>query len=316
MPMDRGTPDLVRHCVAAVAKQYGGDTSKAFAICVASLQKAGYLKAGTMELTAAGKKKEAEHEAEPDAEKKMKAYEKLLKANRKEESFSYKQDAEWDASFYERLVRPEQQSGFEALPRTVAQRWDAIREEESDMTFMRRLAGITDRYTDRKIEEGTAKLEAKSKAKVGGKVFTLFIDGQEKFGFHASDEKDADSKAKGWLLYQFGSYNRVKWEVKQQEPEYMNNIHDEFMRAVGEASHLSLTDRLRALLSEGEDYEDGYHFYSEDGGMFVLQKLGNKFVVATAGATADDAMADLYSHSVRKAASMADAIKTIKKMVR
>lgn len=83
MPMDRGTPDLVRHCVAAVAKQYGGDTSKAFAICVAQLQRNGYLKPGTMELTAAGKKKEKEHESEPDAEKKMKSYEKLLKAARK-----------------------------------------------------------------------------------------------------------------------------------------------------------------------------------------------------------------------------------------
>lgn len=86
MPVGSGTPDLIRHAVLAIAKQYGGDTSKAFPIAIAQLQKAGYLKAGTQELTAAGKKKEAEHEAEPDAEKKLKAYEKLLKANRKEES--------------------------------------------------------------------------------------------------------------------------------------------------------------------------------------------------------------------------------------
>lgn len=79
MPMDRGTPDLVRHCVAAVADQYGGDVDRAFAICVGTLQKAGYIKPGTMELTAAGKKKEKEHEKEPDAKKKMKAYEKFLK---------------------------------------------------------------------------------------------------------------------------------------------------------------------------------------------------------------------------------------------
>ena len=86
MPMDRGTPDLVRHCVAAVAKQHGGDTDKAFAICVAQLQKNGYLKPGTMELTAAGKKKEQEHESEPDAGKKLASYEKLLKANRVQEA--------------------------------------------------------------------------------------------------------------------------------------------------------------------------------------------------------------------------------------
>lgn len=64
----------------------------------------------------------------------------------------------------------------------------------------------------------------------GDKVYTLFVDGQEKFGFHASDDKDADNKAKGWLLYQFGSYNRVKWEVKAQSPKYKDNIHDEWLR--------------------------------------------------------------------------------------
>ncbi len=84
MPIGTGTPDLVRHCVRAVAKEYGGDVDKAFAICVAKLQDAGYLEPGTMELTAAGKAKEAEHEAEPDAGKKLAGYEKLLKAAKKE----------------------------------------------------------------------------------------------------------------------------------------------------------------------------------------------------------------------------------------
>jgi hypothetical protein len=132
MPMDRGTPDLVRHCVAAVAKQYGGDTQKAFAICVAQLQKNGYLKPGTMELTAAGKKKEKEHEAEPDAAKKMASYEKLLKAARKTES-----------SDFDRLMNPSERSGFEDLPRTISRKYESVSAGESSMDAMRRLAGIT-----------------------------------------------------------------------------------------------------------------------------------------------------------------------------
>ena len=82
--MDRGTPDLVRHCVAAVAAK-DGDTEKAFAICVSQLQKNGYLEPSTMKLTAAGREKEKEHEAEPDAAKKLASYEKILNAARKQE---------------------------------------------------------------------------------------------------------------------------------------------------------------------------------------------------------------------------------------
>ena len=141
MPMDSGTPDLVRHCVAAVAKQYGGDTQKAFAICVAQLQKNGYLKPGTMELTAAGKKKEKEHEAEPDAKKKLAAYEKLLKAAR-EESRSVHYD-------YEALLDRNRKSGFEETPRPVARKYETVTRSESTMDAMRRMAGITPRHTDR-----------------------------------------------------------------------------------------------------------------------------------------------------------------------
>lgn len=146
MPMDRGTPDLVRHCVAAVAKQYGGDTSKAFAICVASLQKSGYLKPGTMELTAAGKKKEKEHEMEPDAAKKMKAYEKLLKASRearKEESYDD----------LDRLLNPRTRTGLEDTPRAVARKYETVSKAESSMDFMRRMAGITTRYEHQRLAE-------------------------------------------------------------------------------------------------------------------------------------------------------------------
>ena len=208
MPMDRGTPDLVRHCVAAVAKQYGGDTSKAFAICVASLQKAGYLKPGTMELTAAGKQKEKEHEAEPDFDKKMKSYEKLLKANRKEE----------DYSDFERLMNPTSRTGMEHLPMGSQRRWEN-RTAESPMEMMQRLAGISTRFTDRS-------------------------------------------------------------------------------------------------LGEADSTPEEYYFTNEESGQFVLSKLGNKFIVSTAGMTADDDMADLYTRAVRKAKSMQDAIQIIKKMVR
>jgi Cdc6-like AAA superfamily ATPase len=133
MPMDRGTPDLVRHCVAAVAKQHGGDVQKAFAICVAQLQKAGYLKPGTIELTAAGKAKEKEHEAEPDAAKKLASYEKLLKAARKTEAAE---------DFYAELRDPTARTGYEGMPRTVANR-HGMNASESPMEAMRRLAGIT-----------------------------------------------------------------------------------------------------------------------------------------------------------------------------
>lgn len=163
MPMDRGTPDLVRHCVAAVAKQYGGDTSKAFAICVAQLQKNGYLKPGTMELTAAGKKKEKEHEAEPDAEKKLKAYEKLLKANRKEETTDFTHD-------FTSLLNPKTQTGLEGIPTTVARKYETVTRQESSMDLMRRLAGITSRHSDRtQLAEGS-KQDREVEELVGKKI--------------------------------------------------------------------------------------------------------------------------------------------------
>lgn len=79
------TPDLVRHCVASYMKNNpGSDTSQAFAICVSTMQKAGYVQPGSMKLTAAGKGKEKSHETEPDAAAKMARYEKFLKAAREE----------------------------------------------------------------------------------------------------------------------------------------------------------------------------------------------------------------------------------------
>lgn len=84
--LTEATPSLVKHCVNRVAKRYGGDTERAFAICVSSMQKAGYLEPGSMQLTAKGKKKSAAHASEPDAEKKVKSYEKLLKKAKKTEA--------------------------------------------------------------------------------------------------------------------------------------------------------------------------------------------------------------------------------------
>lgn len=146
MPMDRGTPDLVRHCVAAVAAK-DGDTAKAFAICVAQLQKNGYLEPGTMKLTAAGKAKEKEHEAEPDAKKKLASYEKILKAARKDES-----KVDWHPDFYEKLVRPEAKSGLEEAPDGLRRRHSSI--DESSMDKMRRLAGIS--QTGTKLRESSS----------------------------------------------------------------------------------------------------------------------------------------------------------------
>lgn len=76
-------PVQLKRCVLAVSKERGLDTRAAFPICVASLQKKGYLKAGTLAPTAAGEKRSAEKEGEKGAKGKLKAYERLLKHARK-----------------------------------------------------------------------------------------------------------------------------------------------------------------------------------------------------------------------------------------
>jgi len=143
--MDRGTPDLVRHCVAAVAKK-DGDTERAFAICVSQLQKNGYLEPGTMKLTAEGRAKEKEHEAEPDAAKKLASYEKILKAARKDES-----KVDWHPDFYKQLLRPTAKSNYEDAPDGLRRRHAGI--DESSMDKMRRLAGIS--QTGTKLREAS-----------------------------------------------------------------------------------------------------------------------------------------------------------------
>ena len=252
MPMDRGTPDLVRHCVAAVADQYGGDVDKAFAICVAQLQKSGYLKAGTMELTAAGKKKEKEHEKEPDAKKKLKAYEDFLKAA-KETRKAEKEETATES--YERdfnlLKNPRNRTGLEDAPHTVARKYETVSKQESSMDFMRRLAGISSRYDDRVVSEVKAKKAAKT-------VYTLFIDGSERFGFHAADDKDAESKAKDWMLKKLGSFNRVKWEVRAEAPSSAGNIHDDWMESRLAEAQKSVS--VRDLKAGDHILADDHHF--------------------------------------------------------
>lgn len=80
MPEDKSdVPVFVKKCVQSVAKKQGGDTDRAFAICVANFQKNGYLKKGTMDPTSKGKKLAKKHEDDPKLDKKLSRYEKYLK---------------------------------------------------------------------------------------------------------------------------------------------------------------------------------------------------------------------------------------------
>lgn len=77
------TPTVLKRCVADVAAKHGGDTDRAFAICVSSLQKSGRLKPGTVKLTSMGKKVSKKKSGEKDNKAKVADYEKLLKKARK-----------------------------------------------------------------------------------------------------------------------------------------------------------------------------------------------------------------------------------------
>lgn len=78
------TPPLLRRCVAGLVAK-GTDTSAAFAICVASLQKHGLLQPGSVKLTAKGKKRQRSRVQQPDHKDKMGDYERALKRARKTE---------------------------------------------------------------------------------------------------------------------------------------------------------------------------------------------------------------------------------------
>ena len=77
------TPTVLKRCVADVAAKQGGDVDKAFAICVASLQKSGRLKDGSIKLTSLGKKVSKKKSEVPDNKTKVTDYEALLKKAKK-----------------------------------------------------------------------------------------------------------------------------------------------------------------------------------------------------------------------------------------
>lgn len=83
------TPSFVKHCVRAVAPKYGGDTSRAFAICISQMQKAGLIHPGSKELTAAGRKAAKKHSREKGHAMKVAEYEGLLKRARKTKREGY-----------------------------------------------------------------------------------------------------------------------------------------------------------------------------------------------------------------------------------
>lgn len=77
------TPPVERRCVADVMKKQGKDMSSAFAICRASMQKAGNYKKGSADLTKKGAAKSASKDRAKDDPAKTKYFEKQVKAARK-----------------------------------------------------------------------------------------------------------------------------------------------------------------------------------------------------------------------------------------
>lgn len=71
---DRRVPDQVRRCVAAVGERPGMDADRAFAICVATMQRAGRLKPGTMTLTPSGAAHERLARERPGFKARMREY--------------------------------------------------------------------------------------------------------------------------------------------------------------------------------------------------------------------------------------------------
>ena len=63
--MGRKVPEPVEHMVASIMKKQGVSRQRAYAIAVGRLQKLGYLKKGTLDLTVKGKSKLIKHYKEP-----------------------------------------------------------------------------------------------------------------------------------------------------------------------------------------------------------------------------------------------------------
>lgn len=81
--LTEGVPPQVKRCVAKVAPKFGGDTDRAFAICVSQMQKSKQIKKGSMELTSKGEKVAKSKAAKKDYGDLKGSYENLLKRNRK-----------------------------------------------------------------------------------------------------------------------------------------------------------------------------------------------------------------------------------------
>lgn len=89
------TPVAVRHCVVKVFKSLGGDKaqgddrrdalSRAFAICMSSMQKAGQVKPGTRKLTKKGAGKAGWRMKDPETKTKDREYEQIVQSVRKGE---------------------------------------------------------------------------------------------------------------------------------------------------------------------------------------------------------------------------------------
>lgn len=77
-PQPDKTGSLVRHCMVAVAKKYGGDANRARDICTASMKKNGFLKPDGR-VTQKGSQRNMKHSMEKDNPGKQTDYEKLRK---------------------------------------------------------------------------------------------------------------------------------------------------------------------------------------------------------------------------------------------
>jgi hypothetical protein len=71
--------------------------------------------------------------------------------------------------------------------------------------------------------------------KDSGSIFHFLLAGDEKFAFHAKDEKEARSKIMGWLKKQGMMPSKNDIEIKIGPGSYKNNVHDEWMESLDES---------------------------------------------------------------------------------
>jgi hypothetical protein len=161
MPERPQTPTSVKHCVAKLAAKYGGDTSKAFAICVAQMQKAGYLKKGSVQSTSKGKKADARHAGEKDAGKKMKSYERVLKAARKRRESRERDEKIPVMSELRDLAGVEMPHADWTVP-------DFALEPPASLSEIHQYAGLSPKRPDWEVSEGTSNALTEQQKRVAG----------------------------------------------------------------------------------------------------------------------------------------------------